>query len=386
MSPFLQHGQVNVDFMADPVHGTYARSCLETGSLVLGGVETAPAGNMRDPPSRLTGWLAQLLSIAAGEEVEYLGDPITYVYVPIFDSFDSSSRKTVAVLSGLFNWASHFKDILPPNIRGVDMVLRNDCSGSFTYRINGGEVIPLGSGVRLLSCCFIARGRLYACVVADFLSFSPFQDLHDIEFESWGETSEILDQGTVADGTREGLSFYSGDCHYTVSIYPSQDFYPSSSSPGIMTFAVAIIFAFAIFMFFVYDRLVERRQKLVLDKAVQSTAIVSSLFPKNVRDRLMQTSIEKDKSGSNAAFRNSRLKSLMGEETNENAENSKPIADLFPNCTVMFADIAGFTAWSSSREPAQVFTLLQAVYQAFDKIATRRRVFKVETIGDSCKS
>jgi hypothetical protein len=54
MSPFLDHGQVNVDFMADPVHGPYARSCLETGSLVLGGVETAPAGNMRDPPSRLT--------------------------------------------------------------------------------------------------------------------------------------------------------------------------------------------------------------------------------------------------------------------------------------------------------------------------------------------
>jgi hypothetical protein len=158
MSPFLQHGQVNVDLMADPVHGTYARSCLETGSLVLGGVVTAPAGKMRDPPSQLTGWLAQLLSIAAGDEVEYPGDPITYVYVPIFDSFDISTRKTVAVLSGLFNWASHFKDILPPNIRGVDMVLRNECSESFTYRINGGEVIPLGSGVRLLKCCFIARG------------------------------------------------------------------------------------------------------------------------------------------------------------------------------------------------------------------------------------
>jgi hypothetical protein len=148
MSPFLHRGQVNVDFMADPVHGTYARSCLETGALVLGGVETGPAGNMRDSPSPLTRWLAQLLSIAAGEEVEYQGDPITYVYVPIFDSFDSSTRNTVAVLSGLFNWASHFKDILPPNIVGVDVVLRNECFESFTYRINGGEVIPLGSGVR----------------------------------------------------------------------------------------------------------------------------------------------------------------------------------------------------------------------------------------------
>jgi hypothetical protein len=209
--------------------------------------------------------------------------------------------------------------------------------------------------------------------------------LHDIEFESWGETTKSLDKGTVADGTREGLSFYSGDCHYTVSIYPSEAFHHSKGSPVVMTFAVAFIFAFAIFMFFVYDRLVERRQRLVLRKAVQSTAIVSSLFPKNVRDRLLQTSNETDMSGSNAARRNPRLKSLMGEETKQNAESSKPIADLFPNCTVMFADIAGFTAWSSSREPAQVFTLLQAVYQAFDKIASRRRVFKVETIGDSCK-
>jgi class 3 adenylate cyclase len=47
----------------------------------------------------------------------------------------------------------------------------------------------------------------------------------------------------------------------------------------------------------------------------------------------------------------------------------------------MFADIAGFTAWSSVREPSQVFTLLETVYHAFDVIAKRRRVFKVETVG-----
>ena len=46
------------------------------------------------------------------------------------------------------------------------------------------------------------------------------------------------------------------------------------------------------------------------------------------------------------------------------------------------SDIAGFTAWSSIREPSQVFTLLEAVYNAFDKIAKRLNVFKVETIGD----
>ena len=48
----------------------------------------------------------------------------------------------------------------------------------------------------------------------------------------------------------------------------------------------------------------------------------------------------------------------------------------------MFGDIAGFTAWSSSREPAQVFMLLETLYHSFDEIANRRRVFKVETVGD----
>jgi class 3 adenylate cyclase len=42
----------------------------------------------------------------------------------------------------------------------------------------------------------------------------------------------------------------------------------------------------------------------------------------------------------------------------------------------------GFTAWSSTRDPAQVFVLLETLYGAFDTIARRRRVFKVETIGD----
>ena len=49
------------------------------------------------------------------------------------------------------------------------------------------------------------------------------------------------------------------------------------------------------------------------------------------------------------------------------------------NVPVLFT---GFTAWSSTREPAQVFILLQTVYQAFDNIAKRRKVFKVETVSE----
>ena len=48
----------------------------------------------------------------------------------------------------------------------------------------------------------------------------------------------------------------------------------------------------------------------------------------------------------------------------------------------MFADISGFTAWSSVREPSQVFTLLECIYNSFDVLARKSKVFKVETIGD----
>jgi class 3 adenylate cyclase len=41
-----------------------------------------------------------------------------------------------------------------------------------------------------------------------------------------------------------------------------------------------------------------------------------------------------------------------------------------------------FAIFDSSREPTQVFELLQSIYQAFDAIAKERKVFKVETVGD----
>jgi Adenylate and Guanylate cyclase catalytic domain len=56
---------------------------------------------------------------------------------------------------------------------------------------------------------------------------------------------------------------------------------------------------------------------------------------------------------------------------------TEPIADFFPNTSVLFADIAGFTAWSSTREPSQVFALLETLYGAMDKAARKLGVFKV---------
>ena len=47
-----------------------------------------------------------------------------------------------------------------------------------------------------------------------------------------------------------------------------------------------------------------------------------------------------------------------------------------------FLPLLHTVAWSSTREPEQVFELLEHIYRAFDRIALRRNVFKVETIGE----
>jgi hypothetical protein len=150
-----------------------------------------------------------------------------------------------------------------------------------------------------------------------------------------------------------------------------------SNLPAAFAIVVAAIFLFMTITFLMYDRFVTRRNDKVMGAAVRSTAIVSSLFPSQVRDRLY-AGIHTD-AGTSTLARTStaRLKNFVdkGEgDTMDEADSSddvvlksQPIADLFPDTTVMFADIAGFTAWSSVREPSQVFTLLETVYRAFDR-------------------
>jgi hypothetical protein len=189
-----------------------------------------------------------------------------------------------------------------------------------------------------------------------------------------------------------------GHCQIFLDIYPSETYVSpyENSIPVIFTVIVALLFLIMAVFFVVYNgyalssdrslnfelpsyiivlfplRFVQNRNKKVENAAARSNAIVSSLFPSNVRD--LEVHVSKGKNRSKSATNN--------KENDVGVYKSKPIADLFPETTVLFGDIVGFTAWSSVRDPTQVFTLLETVYHAFDEIAHKRRIFKVETIGD----
>jgi len=63
--------------------------------------------------------------------------------------------------------------------------------------------------------------------------------------------------------------------------------------------------------------------------------------------------------------------------------SSEPIADGFPDISVMFADVVGFTRLSERLAPKQVVTFLDEVFSRFDELVDKHRLDKIKTIGDA---
>ena len=59
------------------------------------------------------------------------------------------------------------------------------------------------------------------------------------------------------------------------------------------------------------------------------------------------------------------------------------IAESYPETTILFADLAGFTPWSQRTDPAGVVGFLDELFTRFDELAAAHSVEKIKTIGDS---
>ena len=199
------------------------------------------------------------------------------------------------------------------------------------------------------------------------------------------------------------------------SIYVSDEFISEydSKSPVIFTTVVAALFALMLCVFLLYDASVDSRKTKFVKAANQSNKILQQLFPSNIHDRLLA-----DKSIESQFVKNSKNEGsnhfavpfpkssdhLYSTMDHSNMYLTPPIADLFLNTTVFYGDIVGkfhctskscriqylfspqfvtgFTSWSSLREPFQVFVLLETLFREFDKVANKRKIYKVETVGD----
>ncbi|MGL5062226.1 MAG: adenylate/guanylate cyclase domain-containing protein, partial [Microcoleus sp.] len=63
--------------------------------------------------------------------------------------------------------------------------------------------------------------------------------------------------------------------------------------------------------------------------------------------------------------------------------NETTIAEYFPEATVLFADIVGFTPLSAQMNPIELVELLNQIFSGFDLLCERHGLEKIKTIGDA---
>ena len=123
-------------------------------------------------------------------------------------------------------------------------------------------------------------------------------------------------------------------CRYSIRVYPSQEFEDShyTNTPWVYAVVLLALFFLTSFVFLMYDWVVQLRQKKVMKSAMASGAIVSSLFPEQVRNQLYQENEEKKAA---ASWANTTAAAAAGPIT------GKPNAHLYDGTTIFFADLAG---------------------------------------------
>lgn len=218
--------------------------------------------------------------------------PGSFMSAPIFESFDPDSA-IVGIFSGFLFWGKNFEKLLPDGTKPLLLVVGN-CDESITFVIEGRK--------------------------ATFLAFGD--GLHDAKFDSLARSGILASYQTPL------------GCGFSITIYPTLEFYENYSTNGALVKTVSLVSCFVItaLLFIVYNVAVEHRQKKVFTTAKESSLLVGSLFPDTVRRRLIKyAEQENDSKQASAQLDSDEVGGLL----------SKPIADRFEGATVMFADLVG---------------------------------------------
>jgi hypothetical protein len=239
--------------------------------------------------------------------------PHSFLLHPVYPYFSEDFSYAVDDLVGfvvaILPWDSYFTNILPEGVDGMVVVLHDTCGDHYTYQLDGPKAIFLGEG-----------------------------DLHDTRYDYLEVDTEF------ASFLQHNFSDTHEHCEYDLRIFPTkemEDVY-TSNKPILYTLVVVLVFVFTAMVFVLYDCLVQRRQDKVMATAKRTNDIVSSLFPSNVRDRILKDAEEQaeqdmqNKKGFFGAAPKNQLKNFLDDEGNAGnssgqAFDTKPIADLFPH-------------------------------------------------------
>jgi hypothetical protein len=265
------------------------------------------------------------LSVLTGEPLNesFSGNnPQSVVIQPIYRTLQATDKDIAGFLFAGVAWENLLPSILPKETNGIQIVLKNSCSQAVTYYLNGTALVYISNG-----------------------------DVHDPTYEHQYILFGFLENYLESE---YNISEVNGHCLFYLAVYPTDTFihqHKLSSIPILFTIIIATFFALMVVIFLTYDHYVELQNKKVLKMALQSNAFVTSLFPSNVATRLLEddsndhlgvveNSVGQANNTLTVYLRSDNL-NVVNDEHDGFGYKTKPIADLFPETTVMFSDIAG---------------------------------------------
>ena len=306
-SPVLRD-VVNLNLINHEDFGEVVQMALDSKQAVVGSF--ADISNLGDPFAALN---------------HKVQGPVGTIILPVFDTFQEP-RTLVGLLVSIIRWKDYLHAAnLPSGANGIVCVLSDECGQEHSFEIINDQVVYLGE-----------------------------RDMHEEGFDHFEMVKDFQSMVSSRDGrnaTFSGTQVNMQYCPLSLHVYPSTSVRNEyiTNRPVVYAVVVIVVFALLSITFVSYDLIVERRQKVLAKRAIKSHQIVSSLFPAVVRDRLFGDSEDEEQRKMEArpspskpleqklATEKLKLKSFLHTGHHKEEIGDKPIADLFTDCTVVFA-------------------------------------------------
>lgn len=278
MSPILPHNfLLNRDLLTRPVVKDAIQAVIQHKKIAL-----SKASGVADP-NNVTLAERKFIDIANDsmrrgqhrhDQGFYNGDPTTSLTYPVFDTFAGFNRTLAGFLIMPLLWRLNFENVLPDGQDdGLSLiaVMKNSANQSFSYRVDGPKVTYLG-----------------------------FKDEHSPKYDDMYVFQNMAQTIDAKKGPHsqafDDVELDTDVGRYYLYVYPSEVLESEhiTNEPALLAVMVASIFIFTLAVLVAFDFLVARRQRVVMQKAVESRALVSTLYPKQVRDRLFKNDERSD--------------------------------------------------------------------------------------------
>jgi adenylate cyclase len=138
--------------------------------------------------------------------------------------------------------------------------------------------------------------------------------------------------------------------------------------------------------------LYDRRESLLVDAFIFGAAVIGTLLALRLleqsRRRVFYQDIVISQQASALKLEKDRADALLlnvlpGPISARLLAGERPIADQYPDVTVLFADIVGFTELASRLPADEVVGVLGRLFGRFDDLVAERGLEKIKTIGDA---